>query len=264
MFLVHSYFTDGFFEMAKVFVKSFAYFHTDETPLILDSRSLRGAQVEELEGLYSGLKVFNEDFNYDKMAQKANLTVEQLLEMKKQIENRFVSEDTRCWKLMVAGDDRVKAVYNRLFSSDFPLMLHFDIDTLFKGHMGELAELAHNYDCTLKIREKHKIKKARITIDLMCLRKNNAVKLWMEEWIRNIDAVLPRQRPIGFGQSSCWDAFYTHRERLAWGKLPLEYGLPGRNQKDDKVWTGNVHKLRKDKCVGMFEEELIRQIGADS
>jgi hypothetical protein len=84
----------------------------------------------------------------------------------------------------------------------------------------------------------------------------------MEEWMKNIDAVPPQQRPIGFGQSSCWEAFQNHREQLTWDKLPLEYGLPGRNKTNDKIWTGNVHKLRKDECVGVFEQEFLRQIGA--
>jgi len=43
---------------------------------------------------------------------------------------------------------------------------------------------------------------------------------------------------------------------MKWRKLPLIFGLPGRNKADQIVLCGNVHKLAKDDCVDFFKKEV--------
>ena len=109
----------------------------------------------------------------------------------------------------------------------------------------------------LKLRRKINPIKARITIDVMVLRATDSVHIWLKNWKEIIDAMHPLNRPVGFGQSSCWEAFVrAEKDGLKALKLPLKYGLPGRNKPDDVIWCGNVHKLKKDDCAIMFRKEF--------
>lgn len=258
---IHAYLTDGFYEMARVFLISLATQNGNGLPVCLTTRGLTEDQVSGLRALYPGAMIDNEPIDFLGMSKRAGVPISVIKSYKETIERKYITNTSRVWKLMIAGDDRVKAVYNVLFNNTevmFDGLVHFDIDTLFRGDISELLMMAREYDAALKLRSKHKVMKARITIDCMVLANNQRVKAWMEDWIRIIDSVPPLERPVGFGQSSCWLAFQMHEKRMNCVQLPLRYGLPGRNKLHDVIWCGNVHKLTKAECTMVFKNEHER------
>lgn len=265
MIYVHTYLTDGFFDMAKVFLESYVV-AGNKLPVIIDSRGLSRGQVEELGGYSSVARINNEPLDWEALELKTGLNLSDLRQYKRQIESTYITPNSRVWKLLFAGDDRVKAVRKLLFQPETyqlyapcqPIGLaHFDADTLFRADITrELIKMLCSHDASLKLRPNIKPIKARITIDCMILKACDAVKNFMDTWISIIDSVHPTFRPVGFGQSSCWSAYRMHHDHMSTATLPLKYGLPGRNAAQDVIWTGNIARLAKDDCVSMFRKEL--------
>jgi len=274
--LIHSYLTNGFFEMAKVFLRSLLVAQGDNAPYVwLDTRGLTVDECAELQGYYAKgmLYISNRPIRMKEWAQRANIPVKRLSRFKRECENEYVTQANRVWKLMTAGDDRVQALYDIVWGmaekSDGPdwtqqpkFVAHFDIDTLFRKPLTELPAMMKEANIWLKLRPNHSTVKARITIDMILLNGADDVRLFFDKWRYQINRVPPAERPVGFGQSSCWNAFKGVKKNLKYKTLPLEYGLPGRNHPDDIVWTGNVHKLDKSDCVKLFKKELENVINA--
>lgn len=264
MLIAHAYYTDGMHELAKVFVESFGYFHEkDKVPLYIHGVGLTSDQITEIDRLYKYGVVLPVDYDLAETAERCNITLEQLLEWKKQIEEGYVTKESRVWKLLTAGEQRVRLVTALLLQllaipKDDILLLHFDIDTLFRGSVLPLADLMKGYDVGLKLRPKKNPIKARITIDLMALSVTEKTFAFLVDWVKTIQILKPRERPVGYGQESCWYAYERAKENfdLKALTLPLLYGLPGRNKEEDVLWCGNIHKLRKDDCVGVFRSEF--------
>jgi len=270
--LVHSYLTNGFVPMAEVFLKSLHKAMGVAAPLVwLDTRSLSAEHLQLLRTAYPEelLHIVNRPIPMEDWAQRAGVPVATLKTYKRQCEGQYVSHKNRVWKLMTAGDDRVWALYDLLWGmqrrprNELPdwdvspaFVAHFDIDTLFRRPLEGLPAMMQEADIWLKLRPGHPTLKARITIDCIFLKGTDNVRRFFDRWRYHIDRVPPPQRPVGWGQASCWYAFMETSQQLNYATLPLIYGLPGRNHPDDVIWTGNVHRLTKDDCVKLFKREL--------
>jgi hypothetical protein len=268
--LIHSYLTNGFFEMAKVFLRSLLVAVGSNAPYVwLDTRGLTADECAELYQCYTKgmLYVSNRPIPMKEWAQRANMPVKRLRRFKTECENFYVTQTNRVWKLMTAGDDRVQALYDIVWGmadrSEGPdwtqqpkFIAHFDIDTLFRRPLVGLPAMMEQANIWLKLRPSHSTVKARITIDMILLNGADDVRLLFDKWRYQINRIPPAERPVGWGQASLWYAFKGVQKRLKYKTLPLEYGLPGRNHDGDIVWTGNVHKLDKRDCVKLFKKEL--------
>jgi hypothetical protein len=259
--------------MAEVFLLSLHKVMGTAAPLVwLDTRSLSPVQIQSLRLCYPEelLHIVNRSIPMEDWAKQAGVDVPTLRKYKRECEGRFVSNKNRVWKLMTAGDDRIKALYDLIWGvptrprNELPdwegvmpnFVAHFDIDTLFRRPLEGLPAMMEEADIWLKLRPGHPTLKARITIDCIFLKGSNGVRHFFDRWRYHIDRVPPPQRPVGWGQASCWHGFTEVMPDLKYSTLPLSYGLPGRNHPDDVIWTGNVHKLTKDDCVKLFKREL--------
>lgn len=265
MLIAHTYYTAGMHELAKVFMESFCHFHVNNAvPLIVEGVGIDERQERELKYAYPFTNVRRHEYRMEGWARECGVPVKTLRDWRKQIEHGYVTQDSRVWKLLTAGGQRVEMVRDTLRGMITPnqdnLLVHFDIDTLFRGSILPLVEEMEGYDVGLKLRPTIQPVKARITIDVMALRADDRTHMWLLDWTNVILETPPMQRPIGFGQSSAWQAYEqaVQAYNLKALTLPLKYGLPGRNKADDVVWCGNVHKLTKDDCAVMFREELAR------
>jgi hypothetical protein len=221
------------------------------------------SQIEELQSLWRPLVIEEIPIDFEEMSARSGFSIAELIGFKDHIESNYISYGTRAWKLMIAGEDRVDRVYKILLSSylndgRIDGMVHFDIDTLFRGNIHELIKMVVTHDLGLKLRRNHKVVKARITIDCMTINNNYRTREFFRTWLEQIRKVHPKDRPVGFGQATCWGAYEHLKENLDIQRLPLKFGLPGRNNNEDVVWCGNVHKLKKDDCVTMFRNEMQR------
>lgn len=258
--LIHSYLTNGFVKMAEVFLKSLKQITYPQCPHVcLETRNLSYDDFIVLRSSYPDvyLEIHNKKIDMEAWAKRAEISVKKLEAYKQQCEQRYVSQRNKVWKLMVAAEDRPRALCERLFEPDrtIDFIAHFDIDTLFRLPIDVIPRMMEDTDIWLKLRPKHNVVKARITIDCILVKPTEMVKLFFDRWFHYLDIVPPRKRPIGYGQTSCWLAFEEVKDKLNYKKLPLIFGLPGRNKKDQIVWTGNIHRMGKDDCVEMFKKE---------
>lgn len=264
MIYVHTYLTDGFFEMTQVFLDSYEA-SGNPFPVAVDARGLSDEQELALCTHPSVWVVNSKPYDWADLERKTGTELSLLRRHKHQIEHIYVTPASRVWKLLFAGDDRVKAIRELLFCPErYQLfggmrpsgLLHFDADTLFRGDISDLQELLSEFEIGLKLRPSIKPIKARITIDCVAIKPTPNARRFLDDWINIIDSVPPAQRPVGFGQSSCWQAFELNRRNLNFSKLPERYGMPGQNAANNVVWNGNKHNLAKGDCVKLFRNEL--------
>lgn len=268
MLIVHTYYTSGMHELAKIFVESFSEFHANrQIPLVIEGVDLTDFQVSDLRSRYKYLHINQHYIPMEHWAKRCGVSLNTLEKWRYEVEHSYVTPANRAWKLLIAGDHRIKTVRNMLemigaygICPAGKILAHFDIDTIFRDNIEALSEYVLHHDAALKLRPQIQPIKARITIDLMVIKKTGASIQWLEDWTEIIDSVPPIERPIGFGQSSCWEAYKKAVEEycLQVNKLPISYGLPGRNKPSDAIWCGNVHKLTKDDCANRFNKELGR------
>lgn len=267
--LVHSYLTSGFVNMAEVFLLSLNYVYGNNAPLVwLDTRGLKPQAVEKLKEAYprERIHIVNKKLPLRPWAKEAGVPPKLFKQYKRECEQKFVSNKNRAWKLKTAGDDRILALHNLMFyprELDLPnwdampkFIAHFDIDTLFRKTMDDIPDLMSKADLWLKLRPENPVVKARITIDVLLIRPTDRVFKFFNDWRNWINRVPLKDRPVGYGQTSCWHAFEQNKGRLNFDTLPLTYGLPGRNKDSDFIWTGNKHNLAKADCVKLFKKEL--------
>lgn len=257
--LVHGYLTSGMFELAKVFLDSLAFANGNHFRVILSTRDLVPEQIAELHNHYSDLSVENEQLDYVYLANRANCSYATLMKYKEEVEGRYVTKENKVWKLMIAAEDRPRSLYKLLERGEgwrYPI-LHFDIDTLFRKDITPLVDLGIAHDCCLLLRPNINPVKARITISTMTWKRNDRTLKFFERWMHHLDIMPPPQRPIGYGQTSCWYAFKDVPELIT-HTLSHNWGYPGKqnNSKSNFVWAGAIHKLAKDDCVKKFESEL--------
>lgn len=255
--MIHAYFTDGMFELAKNFLKSLYMTNGDTFHVMLSTRDLQKEQIEELYELYPSLHVENKMIDMEKFAFRAGVNVETLYKYKEDVEKNYVNNQNKVWKLMIAAEDRPRSLYDLLLrgeGTNSPIY-HFDIDTIFVKDITPMIAIATRHDCCLLLRPHNPSIKARITISTMFWRRTPAVLKFFDRWMHYLDIMPPPMRPIGYGQTSCWYAYEEVKEELDCHKLSTEWGYPGKKMNKDSnyVWSGAVHKMKKTDFVKEIE-----------
>ena len=255
--MIHAYLTDGFFEMGKVFLESLWQTNRDTYRCLLTTRNFNDQMISEYRNIYPGLQVENKLINFEKMSDYAKVPVKTLKKWKKEIESRYVTPQNRCWKLMIAGDDRPHAIYDLMLRGEgkYIPILHFDIDTLFRRNLWPMSVDAAKHDLCLLLRPKINPVKARITISTIGIKTNERTIKFFSRWMHWIGVVPPLERPIGYGQTSCWKAFEECPDLIV-KTLDRRFAYPGQNRKDNIIWTGAIHKMTKEDCVKYFRREM--------
>lgn len=256
--ILHAYFTDGFFDWALFYLETFRYYNGLRYYVVFDTVGLTPEQVNQLCVIYPKLTVFNKELDLADFSRRANIATKRIARYKYECENEYVNPANKVWKLMTAGEDRVKCLrdlMSRYQGKEF-YVLHTDIDVYFRGEVQPLINKISRYDIALRIKWKSNPIKTRMSIGLIGLRMNLKVFWFMEEWAKQIDKVPPAKRPIGYGQISCWEAYKaTRHDKIIWGTLPKAYGNHGKTKSGAKLWSGNLH--------GVGKVEVLRRFRAD-
>jgi hypothetical protein len=235
--------------------------------LILDAISPNDEQQNELHAIakkYNGdLTIVVTNLDYEQEAQRLGIPVETLKIYQHEVENNFGLEEhkidlnAKVWKLMMAGDMRVKAIFRLLQNNN---VINFDIDTLFRGDISRLGTIINENDVSAKIRLKNGAKMA-ISIGLVAYQHNENVIAWVKEWINIIDSIGPMKRPLGYGQISCYQAYQKFKNKMTFYNLikgAPEFGQPWVRGPNDVIWTANTHGIAKKEYVNIFRNELRR------
>ena len=237
--IIHSYLTSGFFPWAKLFLESYKYHNGSETTIILSTRNLPGENVEKLESLYENLIVQNSNFNMHEMAKKAQMPVRKLVQLKKQVEEKHVTEKNKVWKLMIAADDRVKSVLDVIKeyrTQDY--MLHFDIDMYFRNDLKDLIAFMRKHDISIRLRLQSKLNR-KTMIGIQGYKINKTTIAFLKKWISYVESIPPHRRPLGYGQSACYYAYRDFKSKVTWGSIPRKFIAP-QMKETDIIWSANT------------------------
>lgn len=239
--IVHSYLTNGFFPWAKIFVESYKFHNGSDNLIILSTRGLNNDQISELYSLYDNIVVKDKPYNIKAMAKKAGITVKLLEKYKKEVEEKHVTDKNKVWKLMIAADDRVKATYDVMKEYvDEDYMFHSDIDMYIRASLTELFENIKKHDISIRLRLASKLNR-RTMIGIQGYRLCKKTLRFMERWIKYVNDVKPKNRPLGYGQTACYYAYKDFKDKVKWWSPPRRFIAP-QMYSTDIIWSGNTRK----------------------
>ena len=238
--IIHSYFTNGFYGWAEIFLKSFRYHHGSEHRIFLSTRDLTSVQVNNLKRLYPNIQIINRQLNLKRIARRANLTVEKLVDLKNHIEHGAVNNKTFIWKQAISVEDRYKTsiLEAMRYNPREKYLIHFDIDIYFRKNLKELFDIVTNNDISIKFRLKSKVNR-KVMGGLIGFRQCTKTKKFMRRWIYHIDKIPLYLKPMGYGQTSFYYAYLEFKDRMKWGDIPGKFISP-RFLDNDVIWSGNT------------------------
>lgn len=260
--IVHAYLTNGFFPWAKLFLESFRYHNGIDTPIILTTRGLIDVQVDELNNIYTNIRVDNSDFDINVFCKKSGLDKKTLLRYKKEVETKHVTQLNKVWKLMIAGDDRIKSVYDVVkehTDSSHKHLLHFDIDMYIRASLAKLFKFVRLHDISMRLRLNRNLNR-KVMIGVQGYKTNEASLDFLNKWIKYIDNVKPVKRHLGYGQTSCYYAYRDVEGMYKWGDIPLKY-IAARMDKSDIIWSANTSK-GKTENLRLYRKDFKKIKGA--
>lgn len=246
--VIHSYFTEGYYPWAKLFVKSFKHSNGEDYRMILSSRNLDQKRIDALKGMYEGIEVINKNLNYKNLAKRAKIPLQQLMAFKKETEQIKINMNNKIWKLLISAEDRIKEIKEVHDSlEDGELMINFDVDSYIRKPIDPWIEIVKNNDFTSIFRIEKLIRKFGYV-----KRKNHAIvccvqgynvsqktRDFLTEWVHQIDIVPPTKRPKGFGQISLYEAYLKFENDLRWGDLPKKQFSLSTGTEQALLWGAN-------------------------
>jgi len=254
--IIHSYFTEGMYEWGKLLVESIKWSNGEKYEIILSTRNLKQSQIDTFYKLYNNISVINKELDYKKLAAKANVSVDVLMQYKKQVETTQLNEQSKVWKLMIAGENRIKEVREIVNSlDDGDLLMHLDVDSFIRNPLDPFWELMEKNDYTgvVNVDKQRKAGQMKpLSAIIICFQGynvNEKSKKFLNTWIAEIDAVQPAARPRGYGQISAYHAFTKVENELRWGDLP---------KVDIAIGTGGGDNILWGACIGKKDQALKR------
>jgi hypothetical protein len=261
--IIHSYFTEGYFEWAKLFVQSLAKSNGYGLRLFLSTRNLDDKRIDKLHDLYHDVIVMNEDLDYDQMAKRAKVDKKTLLKYKNRVESVKVDKESKVWKLMIAAEDRLKEIKQLLDMYQEP-MLHVDIDTYVKKDITPIVETVKANDFTTRWRIEKQIKREgyvryenRATlISVQGYNGSENSRKFLDRWIYHLCKVPAHKRETGFGQTSCYYAYLDLKDEVKFGDVPPSFLSPqGHGQ--GILWGAN--KGAKQDTLREYQNDLKKR-----
>jgi hypothetical protein len=268
--IIHSYFTEGYFPWAKLFVKSFKQSNGDGYKMILSTRNLDQKRIDILKGMYDDVTVINKDLDYGQLAKRAKIPKAQLLAFKNETEKIKINMKNKIWKLLISAEDRIKEIKEVHDSlEDGELMLNFDVDSYIRKPIDPWIEIIKNNDFTSIFRIEKQIRKfgkvphnRRQHAICCCVQGYNVgekSRKLLDLWVKEIDSVPPTKRTKGFGQISLYDVYVRIKDELKWGDLPKnQFSLTGQG-KQNILWGAN--KGAKNDNLRAFKQEFKQRTG---
>jgi len=257
--LVHTYFTDGFYGYAKILIKSFKYFHGEENVIIATTRNLTDSNMLELDNIYKNLIILNKKIDMTSLSKRSGYSIEQLLKFKESVEYYKITagHSNVIWKQYISVEDRYRNSILEAYNYDHgeKYIMHIDADSYIKKSLDPLFEVIQNNDVSLILRldRGRDIKKIYGTLSGYTIGKNS--RRFLEKWRFHIDKIHLKDKPQGYGQSSC---YYAWRDLKNSG---IKFGVINKNwvhaydlHDGLLIRTGN-HGRGKTKTLEIFENE---------
>lgn len=266
MKIIHSYFTEGYYDWARLFIESLKKSNGQKHKLILSSRNLNDSKINQLKKLYKNIEIRNKDLDYKKLAKKAEINLDTLMQFKSETEKVKINSYNWVWKLMISAEDRIREIKDVAYSLDKgDSMLNLDIDSYIRKPLDPWFDIIAENDFSSIIKydqQKQKFgyikKKAYVIICCIQGYKIGDPSLaFLDRWMYYIDRISPKYRPRGFGQITCYEAYDYYKNVLNWGIIPPDtYSLSG-NGDNCILWGAN--KGSKTENLERFREDFQRK-----
>jgi hypothetical protein len=90
MKIIHTYFTEGYYDWARLFVESLKKSNGQKYKLILSSRNLDQGRINQLKQLYKGVDIRNKNLDYNELAKRAGIKKDKLMQFKAETETHDI------------------------------------------------------------------------------------------------------------------------------------------------------------------------------
>lgn len=264
MRVIHSYFTEGYYEWAKLLLRSLRKNNSAETRIILSSRNLDQKRQNTLKTLYGNLELRNKNLNYQKLASRAGINIDQLMRFKNETERVKINKNNWVWKLMISAEDRIREIREVAKSlNKGDLMLNLDVDSYVRKPLNPWFKIISENDFSSIIRYDRQMKKfgyikKKAYVIICCIQGYNINEEslnFLDRWMFYIERISPKYRARGFGQITCYEAFMELKDELKWGIIPPNtYSLSGRG--NVILWGANAGS--KSENLKRFNEDFDR------
>lgn len=249
--IVNVYFTDGMFEWGELFINSFNYFHPN-IKIIAITRNLNKNQVNKL----SCKAIIENNFlSYEKLARKINVSVDKLIQMKKEVETGKTHDGNQPWKWLIAGGDRIDSLYEIVKKYNSEGVLHFDADTYIRNNISGLLNMVKKFNLCLRQRPNDKNIIRRAVISMMGFYGKESV-VFMDKWKEHLKDIDLFNTKKTFDQKTCYYAIQDLKNKIKIGNMKKENGYPFISTKEEEnadIWFGNcgnrgqkIIKFRRD------------------
>jgi|GEM_PF-3324119 len=241
--IVHSYFTDGMYDWAVLFLQSFKRHNGEIHPVVFSSRDISAEQIAALKAIYGNLEVRNRQIDYRALSERTGETIADLRRMKQETEH---GKFALLWKQFISVEDRYRDsivdVMKDHADGGHSHLMHIDIDMYFRDKIDPLRDIIESHDISILFRseaeEKFAQENRKVLGSLIGFRLGAEVMAFMEAWRRHIDSLPLVEKPVGFGQTSFYRAHLDMKDRFDWGNIPPEYADPSRRP-TAPIWAGN-------------------------
>ena len=262
--IVHVTFTDGYFGYAELFLESFKHFNGNDLKVVFTTTDLTVGQIEKLENIYSNLVVHNKAFDYRPICKELGLSEKEVKRLKVEVEHQHAMRTKPLrtkWKMHVAAEKRVKIdipfIMGEYESED--LIVHFDVDMYIRKPLDDLFDLMEKHDFTVMYRPHLDVEWRKVWICAMGIKINLQTSDFMKEWGKELDKIPLRDKPFGYGQTSCYRVYkeLLDSSYIKFGNIPERYIVDGFSQNQNAlIWSGNTPRLSKDNSLRLFRERF--------
>jgi hypothetical protein len=248
MLMIHSFLTDGFYDWAEIFLKSFKYHNSTTHPIILSTRGLTSQHIESLESLYDNIIILNEDFDWELISDNFGMSISDIQVIKNEIESgERVTAENVIWKQYVSVEQRFRNTILEVMGGN-NYMLHMDIDHYFKNDITPLLNIIKENDICIKIREKD------VAGGVIGFTINDRTKSFMNEWVNEIDKLDIKDKPRAYGQASLYNVYKRMKHDLKWFNITNDiFDVKGLEQ-DALFWSGG--RITKKDALKEYKEDF--------
>lgn len=256
--MLSTYFTDGQFPWAVLFLSSLKRAEGADCRVLLNSRGLNAYQIWHLEKMHPNCKVVNRSYDFGAYKAITGLCMNTLLEQKLITERLRVTNATRCWKLIhdYAKINSIASAFERACIEGFDSLIYFDIDTYFRSSFIGML----NGGCMMRrFDDLEEVEYNRAVTDMIVLDccDNTAVTTFLNLWKYYIELVKLVHRPMHFHRSTCYRASTT--VPILWKDIPAAFGLSGHLSEDHVLWTGGSITAYRTDVLNYFEKDFYLQ-----
>lgn len=268
--IIHSTFTNGYFQYAVLYLQSFKQLHGEEYKIVFTTTDLNEEQIDTLHSLYNNLDVHNKAFDYGPICRALTIPKRKARKLQTFVEHRQtqIANPLRTkWKLHVAAEKRVKQdipfVMNEYHDTD--LICHFDIDMYFRKPIDPVLEIIKDNDFSTIYRPKLPHDWRRTFICIMGMKTNDNGHRFMRTWGKELDSIPLKDKPFGFGQTSCWLVYKKLKDKMELGNIP-EWVVTDAIKKGKKktklvekalIWSANNPRGgNKDETLAKFRKDF--------